>query len=446
MARLLSVTVGIKSHLYSHLALARLARGMGHLLAIASPNAGIRADVEHAGVEFIPLRPEEGKWRSAPYPGGIRGWTGGHDFVAERHKAVLSGAGMPQAAEHFGPDLAIIDSELHEHILISHLSGCPTASLEFHLSTSRRPNVPILSQFCLPEDTLVSRMRCSLGWQNTLARRRFGRLLRKWTNNGIDKHSTLELLAQRSGLGLHDLTDTGQWQHYVFPGIPCLRATVPEMDFASDIPRKNELFVGPLILGASQRRYSDDSRRRCAAFLESRPATNPVVILSLGSIVTSRRVIRDAIAAVEGKRVSLVVSTGTAKAMTLTSSLPENVLAEPWLPLKELLPKAQVVISHGGVATINECIDANVPLLLYPIGTLDRKGNAARVHAKGLGIAGSQNDSADDIWRHIERLLADEQFRERCAEMAETFGRYSESGVSKALAISLGESHSTTDS
>ena len=445
MARLLSITVGIKSHLYSHLAAARQTRRMGHIPAIASPNAGIRSDVEHAGVEFIPLRPAEGTWRSAPYRGGIRGWLGGHDFVAERRKAILSGAGVPQAAERFGPDLTIIDSELHEHILVSHLSGCPTASIEFHLSTSRKPNVPVLSQFYLPEDTLISKLRCNLDWQHMLARRRLGRMLRKWTTFGLDKHSTLEALAQRSGVRLHDLVDTGQWQYYAFPGIPCLRATVPQMDFAPEAARENEWFVGPLILEAKHRLYCDDSLQRCVGFLDSRPAEDPFIILSLGSIITSRRVIRDAIAAVKGKPVSLIISTGTEKDTTLTPNLPGNVLAEPWLPLKELLPRAQVMIGHGGVATIHECIDAHVPLLLYSLGTMDMNGNVARVHAKGLGIAGSENDSADDMWRHIERLLTEEHFRDRCRDMAETFKRYSDAGLRNALAVCLGEGPSTAD-
>jgi UDP:flavonoid glycosyltransferase YjiC (YdhE family) len=439
VARLLSVTVGIKSHLYSHLALARQALRMGHVPAIASHDAGIRLHVEHAGVEFIPLRPAEGTWQSAPYRGGLRGWLGGQEFVAERRKAILSGVGMPQACERFDPDLTIIDSELHEHILVSHLSGCATASIEFHLSNSRQPNVPILSQFYLPEDTLNSRLRCSLGWQSTRARRRLGRLLRKWTTFGLDKHSTIEALARRGGAKLRDLVDTGQWQHYAFPGIPCLRATVPQMDFPSGAPRANELFVGPLILAAKHRLYDTASLRRCADFLDGRPAASPVIILSLGSMMTSRKVVRTAIAAVTGKPVSLLVSTGPEKARTLGPDLPDNVLAQPWLPLKELLPRAQLMISHGGVATIHESIDAHTPLLLYSLGKMDMNGNAARVHAKGLGIAGSGNDSADDMWQHIERLLTDERFRDSCSDMAGIFKRCSDAGVSHALATCLGE-------
>ncbi len=444
MARLLSVTVGIKSHLYSHLALARQSRRMGYTPAIASPNAGVKSDVEYAGVEFIPLQPEEGTWRSAPYRGGIRGWVGGHDFMAKRRKAILSGLGLPQATGAFDPDLTIIDSELHEHILVSHLSRRPTASIEFHLSTSRHANVPVLSQFHLPAETVMSRLRCNRDWQRMLARRRLARLLRKWTGSGLDKHSTMEALARQGGARLHDLVDDGQWQHYAFPKIPCLRATVPQMDFATGSPRENELFVGPLILAAKQRRYCVDSLRRCTSFLDGRPAKDPVVILSLGSISTSREVIRKAIAAVSDKPVSLLVSTGPGKTGTVAPGIPENVLAEPWLPLKELLPRAQVMISHGGVATIHECIDAHVPLLIYSLGIMDMNGNAARVHAKGLGIAGSANDSADDLWRHLERLLAEQHFRDRCREMAGIYRRYSDNFLGDALATCLGERPATS--
>jgi UDP:flavonoid glycosyltransferase YjiC (YdhE family) len=161
-------------------------------------------------------------------------------------------------------------------------------------------------------------------------------------------------------------------------------------------------------------------------------------MLSLGSILTSKKIIRLAIEAVTGKPVTLLVSAGPHHSRSGKEDTPNNVFIDGWLPLAQLLPRVSVMISHGGVATIHECIDSQVPLLIYSLNVMDMNGNAARVHGKGLGIAGGANDSAAEMWDHIELLLTDPSFKENCGKMAAQFRRYgTEEHIGAALSACI---------
>lgn len=66
--------------------------------------------------------------------------------------------------------------------------------------------------------------------------------------------------------------------------------------------------------------------------------------------------------------------------------LPENVLVLRWLPQYDLLhhPNCVAFITHGGLLSLTEAVEAGVPLVVIPV-LGDQPGNAA--YAKRAGIA-----------------------------------------------------------
>lgn len=65
---------------------------------------------------------------------------------------------------------------------------------------------------------------------------------------------------------------------------------------------------------------------------------------------------------------------------------PPNVFTSEWIPQVDLLghPKTELFITHGGLNSIQESIDMNVPMLVMPI-FCDQFFNAENVRKKGLG-------------------------------------------------------------
>jgi UDP:flavonoid glycosyltransferase YjiC (YdhE family) len=53
-------------------------------------------------------------------------------------------------------------------------------------------------------------------------------------------------------------------------------------------------------------------------------------------------------------------------------------------PQLEILRRASLMITHGGLGSVKECAALGVPMLVFPLKD-DQPGNAARVEARGLG-------------------------------------------------------------
>lgn len=66
----------------------------------------------------------------------------------------------------------------------------------------------------------------------------------------------------------------------------------------------------------------------------------------------------------------------------------DNLLVVKQVPQLSLLAISDIMITHGGLVSIKECILSNTPMLVYPLNG-DQYGNSARVLANGLGLRGN---------------------------------------------------------
>jgi UDP:flavonoid glycosyltransferase YjiC (YdhE family) len=83
-----------------------------------------------------------------------------------------------------------------------------------------------------------------------------------------------------------------------------------------------------------------------------------------------------------------------------------------------LLPRACLLVSHGGIGTVAQAIRAAIPHIILPLD-FDQPDNAARVQALGLGASLPPTASAELIAETYDRLRADVQLGERLARAAD---------------------------
>ena len=92
-------------------------------------------------------------------------------------------------------------------------------------------------------------------------------------------------------------------------------------------------------------------------------------------------------------------------------NLPEDILAVAYAPYQTLLPRASVVVHHGGVGTTSQGLLAGVPTLIVPFA-FDQSDNAD--HARRIGTSRTlyrQNYLAPRVARELKQLLEDESYR-----------------------------------
>jgi UDP:flavonoid glycosyltransferase YjiC (YdhE family) len=99
-------------------------------------------------------------------------------------------------------------------------------------------------------------------------------------------------------------------------------------------------------------------------------------------------------------------------------SLPDNVVAESFVPHAAVLEHASLVVTHAGHGTVMAAVTAGVPLLCTPMGR-DQFSVAACVERCRLGTVVPADSSPEALRIAIADALADPALRER----ARRFGR-----------------------
>ncbi|MDG4826858.1 glycosyltransferase [Asanoa sp. WMMD1127] len=144
---------------------------------------------------------------------------------------------------------------------------------------------------------------------------------------------------------------------------------------------------------------------------------DPVLYASLGTVFDAAphllRAFATALAPLGG---SVVVATGQTDPAAL-GPLPANVVARRFVPQPEVLDRAALFVTHGGMNSVNEALQAGVPMLVVPQGA-DQPLVAARVATLGAGLTMRSADVTAESVRALARRLLDEpRFRGAAATL-----------------------------
>ncbi|WP_460070485.1 macrolide family glycosyltransferase [Streptomyces sp. YKOK-I1] len=138
---------------------------------------------------------------------------------------------------------------------------------------------------------------------------------------------------------------------------------------------------------------------------------DPVLFASLGTVFDADpRLLRGLATALAPLGGTVIVSTGQTDPEAL-GPLPANVLARRFVPQPEVLARAALFVTHGGMNSVNEALYAGVPLLVIPQGA-DQPMVARRVVELGAGLSMRTQDVAKgSVHVLARRLLHEPRFR-----------------------------------
>jgi MGT family glycosyltransferase len=139
---------------------------------------------------------------------------------------------------------------------------------------------------------------------------------------------------------------------------------------------------------------------------------DPVLYVSLGTVFKADpqllRSIATALATVGG---TVVVATGQTDPAAL-SPVPANVLVRRFVPQLDVLERASLFVTHGGMNSVNEAMYAGVPMLVVPQGA-DQPLVARRVRELGAGLSlRAQEVTGSAVQAYARQLLNQPRFRE----------------------------------
>jgi UDP:flavonoid glycosyltransferase YjiC (YdhE family) len=145
----------------------------------------------------------------------------------------------------------------------------------------------------------------------------------------------------------------------------------------------------------------------------ARLPTVPTVYLTLGTVfpLESGDLFARVIAGVRELPVNLIVTVGDDFEPAELGPQPANVHLERRIPQHALLPRCDIVVSHGGSGSVIGALAHGLPLVVIPMGA-DQPLNAARCEALGVGrVLDALTATPASVRGAVRAVLAEPSFR-----------------------------------
>jgi UDP:flavonoid glycosyltransferase YjiC (YdhE family) len=209
-----------------------------------------------------------------------------------------------------------------------------------------------------------------------------------------------------------------------------------------DFPRKpvsNHYHIGPLVDHNRENVITDSRYLAVLKTLSKLKASEKNLVMiycSLGTVTDDDIKLCDiffkkiADMARSNSHYQIVLSVGLSYNVNRLLPKPVNLYIFQQVPQIDLLSRCDLMINHGGINSISECVFAGVPMLVFPLSSKwDQNGCAARVVFHGLGLRGIiKTDSQYEISNKIESVLKNyDRYKANVLKMRTKFSLFNSS-------------------
>jgi UDP:flavonoid glycosyltransferase YjiC (YdhE family) len=167
--------------------------------------------------------------------------------------------------------------------------------------------------------------------------------------------------------------------------------------------------------------FVHSGQRPTVAFPWERLDGRPLIYASMGTLQNgSEGIFRTIAEACVGLDVQLLISLGGGLDPANLGKLAGNPLVVSFAPQLEILKRAALVITHGGLNTVLESLCEGVPLVAVPLAN-DQPGVAARVKARGACVVVRRHKlNAARLRKAVQQVLQDSRYREAAQTLQKT--------------------------
>lgn len=170
-------------------------------------------------------------------------------------------------------------------------------------------------------------------------------------------------------------------------------------------------FVGPSIVPRSHRHFDFSSMD-----------TDHLIYISLGTVFNQAvEFYKLCFSAFAGTKYTVILSVGRQTRIADLGDIPANFIVRDYVPQLDVLQRAKLFITHGGMNSTSEGLYYGVPLIVLP-QSADQPMVARRVAEVNAGIYLNQEGLlAGDLREAAERVLTEASIRKACVEIGDSF-------------------------
>jgi len=329
------------------------------------------------------------------------------------------------------PDLVMLDEQNSYKAIYYQILKIKVVFFISKPDTRKIEGIPPFTSYYLPHSGITSRLWVNWLWIKRTVKVKLEFIRIKIQSGKLDRYATCKAIAKQNGINFDELFETQRSFGYGIKEVPRLIISPKAFDF----PHEEKIGVhrvGPLV---DIRREGKIEHPRYDALLRNIEKlkvgkSGRVIYASMGTVSRydlkrcTKLFLRLAKVARMNPNDLFVLSTGKYFDINLLLPLPGNMMVFEIVPQVDLLQNCDIMITHGGMNSITECVFCGVPMLIYPLSrNWDQPGNSARAVYHGLGLRGRiERDSPKTISRKLNELKLDyNQFKQNVLQMKEKF-------------------------
>ena len=316
-----------------------------------------------------------------------------------------------QQISNIKPDMVLIDR--HQMIgksMFYKQLGIPITYICVMPDPSKAENVPPFSSSFIPCDNWFSKKYISFLWFSNRLKGELAIINHRILHSSISDLSVYKALAKEFDINSAKVRIPRNANEIHLQTTPRIVLSATDLDFPR--PLKEGVYnIGPLIDLPADETRSTDTRYEAMKSIITKGNT-AIIYCSLGMLVDFcteqkirlyRKIKKVAMLAPND---FIVICTGDDLDNSNLLPLPPNLFVFKSLPQKDLLKYCTLMINHGGLNSITECIFNEVPVIAYPPSHMaDHSCNSARVVYHGLGLRGKVGrDSPKAILKKINHI------------------------------------------
>lgn len=400
MARILFRMLPQTGHHNATYSLATELKKSGHVIVYAA-NKNLQQAVEENGFEFVEIKEADDisvfnvihKNTQFGFLSFLRRVIARHRRTREQTNRISRVNFFKNIVRQVQPDLIMIDAFLNPYALQIYRYKIPFISIQILVSTIRTDEKPPLDSPFIPRKSFYSKIVTWFCWQLHYLR----------TLDRVSPVKGVSLLAKEVGFPLTEV-NFKNYRSIGFRSIPEINTSPLEFDYPHRKENHHYYFKNQLDLKRTDT-LTDYSFQEVYEKLRSSPLK--VVYCSFGSLSLRywghQRFLKKLVKAFKEWQYHLILCAedDRLRRELRSSSSTDKIHIFKRVPQIVLLNEiADVMINHGGINSILECIYTNTPMLVYPGSTYyDQIGNAARAKYHGIGLRGTYGDSVKSAAR-----------------------------------------------
>lgn len=419
MATILFDIFPATGHYHATFKLAKLLKERGHLIVYIGA-AEFSGKVTARGFEYYSINPFIFRQDKAVVI--QKGWMfyfleSLMDLFTEKRseELLVSSKEYDKLLKKYSPDLIILDYQYVLKAVFYYIYNIKVISVLTKVATNRSTWIPPFQYTLIPQRKFRYKLLLRWLWFTHIIKKKTRIFFYKIFSLGQDNLSLFQKIALENGFPFQQNIDFQRTFGIGFKNIVELIISPKDFDFPRP-PAPNQFYIGPLIDinregTISDNRYLEITKQIAKEKNEGK--STKLIYCSLGTVTKEHLKYCEAFykkmlaVCSQNPQYKIILSVGKYYNINKLFPIPANLYVFQQVPQIDLLTRCDLMITHGGMNTITECVFAGVPMLVFPLSPhWDQPGNAARVVYHGLGLKGDiKQDGAKRISGNIKSLI-----------------------------------------